>query len=362
MGVLTFSSLCFGNMHMCSALSPSVTQEFSGRRVLFNFHRYEWEVIKSALFISTDTQITDFMTKLAAHDALPLPEQEGNELRAPEANTTLSSLMSADERERAIRGISRSRSFIITPFSSSSSIQAKIEPGFLTDTCAKVLLPSSPDHSTGLPSSPLLSNTSNEWPEYTTVYVSDSDIGSSGSSFYSPSSSSSEFFEDHETSQIRVPANNNLSTTPLPFRESFHDGSAASAFSVPSQFSNRAKVGSARAKKSPPTPIDILKANERTATSLVVRPSPSSDSNKGKQKEDKEDPEKSSKSKGRDRSCKFTAEPSPSTSPTEEEAENKSDDLKGKFIIGLSICLSPTEEVAKNLGWFWRRMLIGLVR
>lgn len=67
-----------------------------------------------------------------------------------------------------------------------------------------------------------------------------------------------------DTPAVRVSANNNLSSTPLPFRTLCYNEPNASASSAPSQsqFStHRAKVRSAVAKKSPPPPIDVLVAN-----------------------------------------------------------------------------------------------------
>lgn len=67
-----------------------------------------------------------------------------------------------------------------------------------------------------------------------------------------------------DTPAVRVSANNDLSSTPLPFRTLYYNELNASASSAPSQsqFStNRAKVRSTLAKKSPPPPIDVMIAN-----------------------------------------------------------------------------------------------------
>lgn len=67
-----------------------------------------------------------------------------------------------------------------------------------------------------------------------------------------------------DTPAVRVSANNDLSSTPLPFRTLYYNELNGSASSAPRQslFStNRAKVRSALAKKPPPSPIDVMIAN-----------------------------------------------------------------------------------------------------
>ncbi|MCJ1266572.1 hypothetical protein MMC22_006457 [Lobaria immixta] len=131
-----------------------------------------------------------------------------------------------------------------------------------------------------------------------------------------------------DTLTIRLPANNNVFSTSLLFRTLSYHESHTSASSAPSQsqFStNRAKVRSASAQKSPPPPIDVLVANCYMAPGME------------KNKEEKEQ-ENNRKGKKRSRTCRFIIGPSPSPSPTEEVAgdgkEESDCDRKRFFIVG----------------------------
>lgn len=175
---------------------------------------------------------------------------------------------------------------------------------------------------------------------------------------------------------FRPYANHNLATT-LPFRKS-------SAFAAPSQFTaSRARVRSARAKKSPPMPINVLRANGPSwiapfsiGPSPILAPNPEKIVSKtngrkrqrkfiidflkasgrrrsravlGKMEEEneKEDQEEITTTRVLDPRVKFIIGPSSSPSPKDEMVEEgKSQDHK-----------SPSEEeVLKYLGWFWRRV------
>lgn len=60
----------------------------------------------------------------------------------------------------------------------------------------------------------------------------------------------------------RPPANNNLATTPLPFRK-YRTGTAPFIYSPPSYFAEtRAKAISSRVKKAPPPPVDVQLAQQ----------------------------------------------------------------------------------------------------
>lgn len=78
--------------------------------------------------------------------------------------------------------------------------------------------------------------------------------------FELPTRWSNSLVNGHETSTTRPPANNNLATTPLPFRK-YRIGTASFIYSPPSYFAEtRDKVISQRVKKAPPPPINVLLA------------------------------------------------------------------------------------------------------
>lgn len=268
------------------------------------------------------------------------------------------------QKTRTIQNISRSRSFVVTHFSSSSYTLAAMDSKSLTHMSAKLLLPLPMDHSICSGSS-LLSNTTNEWPKLNSSDISDSGVKSSRIRiailhriFSSTYSSSDIFVQGSEARIIRPPANNNLSSTPLPFRDSSYIGPDDTyTFSAPSQFSvNRAQKRSTCAKNRPPRPIDVLKANGRSKAFRAGQ-SPSS-TPKTEENEEEKDQEKNGKIEGQDRRCNFITGPSPSQSPAEEVSgkrknlKSKSDHHECKFIIEPNTPSNPTEDCAKNLGWW----------
>ncbi|MCJ1430174.1 hypothetical protein MMC29_008090 [Sticta canariensis] len=260
------------------------------------------------------------MSESTPHD-VPSSQEEWNELRTPEVNTTLFPCMRADETAAA---------------TSPPSASAEANSNPVTDCCATAAPASPPNH----PTRSSISLSTNASDEFLTIYVSDSDYGDGTSSEGSESSFAiiheNPSSSGKETPTTRPPANDHLSST-LPSRMSSQNGHNASAVSTPSQVStNQAKARSGRAKKWSSTAMDFVNANVRSRTS-----SKGASSSLTPKVEDAKE-EKKSKSKGRDRKVKFIVGPSPCTSSDEETEKGKSSngkrgsrpDRSGKFIIG----------------------------
>lgn len=269
---------------------------------------------------------------------VPSSQEQGNKLRTPEVNTTLSPCMRADETAAA---------------TSPPSASAGSNSNALTDCCATAVPASPPNHPTRSSIS-LSTNASDEFSKWTTIYVSDSDYGDGKSSEGSESSFAiiheNPSTSGKETPTTRPPANDQLSST-LPSRTSSRIGHGASVVSFPSQFStNQAKVRSTRAKESSSTAMDFVNANVHSKTS-----SKGPSSSLTPEIEDAKAAKKS-KSKGHDRKVEFNVGPSLCTSSDEETEKGKSSngkrggrpDRSGRFIIGPSPSASSEDEEEKT--------------